>query len=261
MPYRSLNDQAIVDTMGKLARRIEARFEGRGLTKVANELCQFAVDEIGTARRVSRPRILVRMLTYLVIISGIAALGFFVWQYKTAFYTNASFEMFEGAEALINIVLLMAAGIWFLLNLETRMKRHDVLVQINQLRSIAHVIDMHQLSKDPMVDLHANATSEATSEGDLHGYELIRYLDYCADMLAITGKLAAIYLEHTDDAVVIQSVNDFEALTGHLSRKVWQKITVMELHESQLEDGASDSPQEVTLDKVEPLTGMPEILV
>jgi hypothetical protein len=116
-----------------------------------------------------------------------------------------------------------------LLNLEARMKRHDVLVRINQLRSIAHVIDMHQLSKDPMPDLHVGAESESLPESDLHGYELIRYLDYCADLLALTGKLASVYLEYIEDPIVIASVNDFESLTGELSRKIWQKVTVLEL--------------------------------
>jgi hypothetical protein len=91
------------------------------------------------------------------------------------------------------------------------------------------VIDMHQLSKDPMVDLHDGVASETPPESDLHGYDLVRYLDYCADLLAITGKLAAIYLEYVEDPVVISSVNDFESMTGELSRKIWQKVTVLEL--------------------------------
>lgn len=229
MPYRSLNPDLIVQTTARLAERMEARFGGRGLTSVAKELTKFAQEEVGLAKRISRPRIVVRSLTYLFIASGLLVISYIAWTVKIDFRAAPSFDMFEGVEALINLLILLSAGVWFLLNLETRMKRHDVLVRINQLRSIAHVIDMHQLSKDPMSDLHAGAKSESLPESDLHGYELVRYLDYCADLLALTGKLASIYLEYIEDPVVIASVNEFENLTGELSRKIWQKVTVLEL--------------------------------
>ncbi|MEM9571949.1 MAG: hypothetical protein AAF996_10800 [Pseudomonadota bacterium] len=229
MPYRSLNPDLIVKTTEQLSVRMEARFGGRGLTSVAKELTRFAKEEVGLARQIARPRILVRSLGYLFILCGLLVIGYVTWTVKLDFQTSPSLDMFEGVEAFINLLILLSAGIWFLFNLETRMKRHDVLVRINQLRSIAHVIDMHQLSKDPMSDLHVGAKSESLPESDLHGYELVRYLDYCADLLAITGKLASIYLEFIEDPVVIASVNDFESLTGELSRKIWQKVTVLEL--------------------------------
>ncbi|MEL7110487.1 MAG: hypothetical protein AAGL99_14575 [Pseudomonadota bacterium] len=229
MPYRSLNPDLIVQTTSRLSDRMEARFGGRGLTSVAKELKKFAQEEVGRAKRIARPRILVRSLAYLCIASGIAVIAYIVWTVKIDFQAPPSFDMFEGVEAFINLLILLSAGIWFLLNLEARMKRHDVLVRINQLRSIAHVIDMHQLSKDPMPDLHSGVESESLPESDLHGYDLIRYLDYCADLLALTGKLASVYLEYIEDPIVIASVNDFESLTGELSRKIWQKVTVLEL--------------------------------
>lgn len=229
MPYRSLNPDLIVKTTEHLSARMEARFGGRGLTSVAKELTKFAKEEVGLAKRISRPRVLVRSLVYLCIISGIIMIGYIGWTVKLDLGSAPSLDMFEGVEAFINLLILLTAGVWFLLNLESRMKRHDVLVRINQLRSIAHVIDMHQLSKDPMSDLHAGAQSETAPESDLHGYELVRYLDYCADLLALTGKLASVYLEFIEDPIVISAVNDFEALTGELSRKIWQKVMVLEL--------------------------------
>ncbi|MCR9269972.1 MAG: hypothetical protein NXH72_08305 [Hyphomonadaceae bacterium] len=229
MPYRSLNPDLIVKTTARLSARMEARFGDRGLTLVAKELTKFAQEEVGLAKRIAQPRFLVRSLVYLFIASGIAVIAYIAWTVKIDIQASPSLDMFEGVEAFINLLILLSAGIWFLLNLEARMKRHDVLVRINQLRSIAHVIDMHQLSKDPMSDLHAGAKSESAPESDLHGYDLVRYLDYCADLLALTGKLASVYLEYIEDPVVIASVNDFESLTGELSRKIWQKVTVLEL--------------------------------
>ena len=46
-------------------------------------------------------------------------------------------------------MLLAGAAIWFLLTAETRLKRRRTLLALYRLRSFAHVIDMHQLTKDP----------------------------------------------------------------------------------------------------------------
>jgi hypothetical protein len=58
-------------------------------------------------------------------------------------------------------------------------------------------------------------------------FELIRYLDYCSEMLSLTGKLAALYMQDMRDPVIIESVNEIEDLTTSLSRKIWQKIMVL----------------------------------
>lgn len=229
MPYRSLNPDLIIQTVETLSVNMARRFGGRGLTRVAEELVDFARQEAGLARELARPRIVLRLLVYLVVICAGTIIGVIGWSIKTDLMNGLGPQNFENFEALINLLILLAAGLWALLNLETRIKRHAVLVRINQLRSIAHVIDMHQLSKDPMGGMHRGELSDSPPESDLQGYELARYLDYCADMLAITGKLAAVYLEYIEDPVVLTTINDFESLTGEMARKIWQKVTVLEL--------------------------------
>ena len=58
--------------------------------------------------------------------------------------------------------------------------------------------------------------------------DLARYLDYCSEMLSLTGKLAALFAQSVNDEVVIEAVNDIENLGSNLSRKIWQKITMIE---------------------------------
>jgi hypothetical protein len=58
-------------------------------------------------------------------------------------------------------------------------------------------------------------------------FELMRYLDYCSEMLALTGKLAALYMQDMRDPVIIEAVNEIEDLTTSLSRKIWQKIMIL----------------------------------
>jgi hypothetical protein len=49
-------------------------------------------------------------------------------------------------------------------------------------------------------------------------------------MLSITGKIAALFAQSVNDDVVIDGVNDVENLASNLSRKIWQKITLIENH-------------------------------
>jgi hypothetical protein len=53
-------------------------------------------------------------------------------------------------------------AIYFLLTVESRVKRRTALRALHELRSIAHVIDMHQLTKDPE-QLLSPAMSTASS--------------------------------------------------------------------------------------------------
>jgi hypothetical protein len=57
---------------------------------------------------------------------------------------------------------------------------------------------------------------------------LTRYLDYCSDMLSLLGKLAAIAVQDFDDPASLAAVNELENLAGGLSRKVWQKIMILD---------------------------------
>ena len=54
-----------------------------------------------------------------------------------------------------------------------------------------------------------------------------KYLDYCSEMLSLIGKLAALYVQKFDDPVALAAVNEVEDLTTSLSRKIWQKIMII----------------------------------
>jgi hypothetical protein len=47
-------------------------------------------------------------------------------------------------------------------------------------------------------------------------------------MLSLIGKIAALYIQHFNDPVVISTVNEIEELTTGLSRKIWQKIMILQ---------------------------------
>ena len=130
-------------------------------------------------------------------------------------------------EAAINDLILIGAAIFFLVTLETRVKRNKVTKFLNELRGIAHVIDMHQLTKDPTIPGDQQFNTKHSPSRNLTNFQLKRYLDYCSEMLALVGKVAALYAQRFPDDVVVRLVNEIESLTNGLSRKIWQKIMIL----------------------------------
>jgi hypothetical protein len=139
-------------------------------------------------------------------------------------------ELTQGLDATFNILVICGLVIAFLWQLESRYKRTKALNGLYHLRALSHVIDMHQLTKDPVgiVGLKPTASSPVR---DLTTAELLRYLDYCTEMLSLIGKLAALYVQYFPDAQVTSAVNDIEELTTDLSRKIWQKIILVQQSE------------------------------
>jgi hypothetical protein len=86
---------------------------------------------------------------------------------------------------------------------------------------------MHQLTKDPEQLVNNPPATASSPTRTMSRTELGRYLDYCSEMLSVTSKIAALYVERFDDSVTLAAVNEIESLTAGLSRKIWQKITML----------------------------------
>jgi hypothetical protein len=136
-------------------------------------------------------------------------------------------EWLQGVEAAINELIFFGLAVFFLTSLETRFKRRSALRMLHQFRSLAHIVDMHQLTKDPEHVLHQVTRTPSSPVRVLTRADLTRYLEYCSELLALVSKLAALHAQDLQDGVVLAAVNDVESLTADLSRKVWQKITIL----------------------------------
>ncbi|MGK0303535.1 MAG: hypothetical protein ACI89X_004430 [Planctomycetota bacterium] len=99
---------------------------------------------------------------------------------------------------------------------------------MHEMRAMAHIVDMHQLTKDPDRIVHPDGETKSSPKRTLSRDELVRYLDYCSEMLSLIGKVAALYVQGFPDPVALQGVDDIENLTTSLSRKIWQKIMILE---------------------------------
>jgi len=93
---------------------------------------------------------------------------------------------------------------------------------------LAHVIDMHQLAKDPERTVEGFRATASSPKPDLTQFELGRYVHHCSDLLAMVGKVAADYLQDLQDSVVLSAVNEIEDFTNGLSRKIRRKLMLLD---------------------------------
>jgi hypothetical protein len=224
---RKLQADKVVETLDQLQARIGERFPQSGLAGVCGELTATARTTAARARRLSRPYLGLRLLVLIVVLAAIALEAGLIIRldWVRSFSKAEPLGLASGLESAINLILLSGAAAWFLLSLEARWKRGRVQKALHELRSFAHVIDMHQLTKDPTIVLGPQTPSSPVRE--MNRFQLARYLDYCAEMLALTAKLAALYAGESDDPVIVAAVNDIETLTSDLGRKIWQKIMIL----------------------------------
>jgi hypothetical protein len=236
--YGNLDPQKIVDTIERLKQRIGERFPESGLVKVCQQLDLIGENMMKRTEWIGRPVRWLRVLNFslcgmIVLLSLIPLYFYFSSPDKTPFSEIAGdpVDLITLSEAAINDLVFIGIAIFFFLSFETRYKRQRALKAIHELRTIAHVIDMHQLTKDPH-RITANQVFDSTTLSPkltMTPFQLRRYLDYCSEMLSLVGKIAAVYVQHFDDAVALASVSELETLTTGLSNKIWQKIAILNM--------------------------------
>ena len=242
MPVATLEPKQISETVDRLRQRVEKRFPDSGLAAVARQLDEVAERAGATSEWIAKPIIPLRVAVYALI--GLILAGFIITLWALPWPTQvlevASF--IQVLESAINDVVLIVAAVFFLASLETRVKRDRALRSIHELRAIAHVIDMHQLTKDPEWILARGSETGILPPRRMTPFELSRYLDYCSEMLSMTGKIAALYIQHFDDSVALQAVNEVETVTSGLSGKIWQKLMVLYALHGQGKNSPGEQP-------------------
>lgn len=223
--YRTLSLEKTIETIETLRLRIADRFPESGLSKVCGELKDLAKESSKTIQFISKPIYWLRIGFGLIILAGLTTLIYSMTFVKITNESIQLVDLVQGAEASVNDIIFIGAAIYFLFRTETLLKRKRALKALHELRTIAHVIDMHQLTKDPK-SINSKGT-EHSPKREMNNYELSRYLDYCSEMLSLTSKVSALYANEYDDEIVLNTVNEIEELTSSLSGKVWQKIMIL----------------------------------
>lgn len=225
--YSELDTKHILNTLRGIERRICSAFPESGLGRVAGELAEVGAAIIQLSDKLRRPIWALRVLTFLGIagLIGIAAWVFYMALTISTTGQDGLMETLQAIESVTNELIFLTIGILFFATLETRLKRRAALDSLHRLRSFAHVVDMHQLTKDPHHILEPGESGDPRFQSPKH---LVRYLDLCTDLLSINSKLAALHVQYFQDNQVLNSVNEVETLSHELSYKIWQKIMILD---------------------------------
>ena len=208
-------------TATNLYARVATHFPTSGLSRTCYNLLGIANEIDKTILWIKRPNYFIRVFSWILI--GLLVVSVV----RTCTYLNISTtginiaETFQMIDAAFNSVVLLAAAGIFLMTFEIRRKRKRVINAVNHLRCIAHLVNSHQLTKDP------RTVAEKVDSKVLSDYELARYLDFCSEMLSLSSILAFLYVQDFDDPVANEAVNNLEGLSTGLSQKIWQKIAMI----------------------------------
>jgi len=226
--FRSLDAHKVIETIAALEQRIGERFPSAGLKAVCGELLTLARESSQRAQAIARTNTALRVLVIVFLLGSFWVL---LWIASLIDFTRTSadnvYSVLQGIEAAANLAVLMGAAVFFLVRIEERVKRRRALSALHELRSIVHVIDMHQLTKDPSGSVSIGSTASSPARL-LSRFELSRYLDYCSEMLSLTSKVAVLYAQSFPDTEVTDAVSDIERIAAGLSQKIWQKIMILQ---------------------------------
>ena len=225
-----LEAEPVLETVRRLEERIAARFPERGLRRVAAELVELTADvgrdAAGIQGRVRIVRMLSRLGAALVLAATVVAV---MLAANTAVDEGAGegLDWLFLVESSINDLAYAAIALYFLYSVPERVQRGHTLELLHRLRSLAHIIDMHQLTKDPERLNPGFQQTAVSPDPRLDRAQMEHYLDYCSELLSLVGKTAALCAEESRDSIVLETVSRIEELTTGMSRKIWQKISVL----------------------------------
>jgi hypothetical protein len=228
--YNRLDAKAVATTVESVRSRIVARFPTRNLGQVAAAVHAAATRAAGAGQRPLHRRLVRALCGLLAIAVGVGTVAAIIIVVRDAIRAadgRASFDWLPVIESAVNDVAFAAIASFFLLTVSQRLDRRAIVQELHRLRSLAHVIDMHQLTKDPERYLSQPDPTDASVTDTLSAVDLGRYLDYCSELLSLVAKTAALYSQESHDSQVLDTVSEIENLTTGLSRKIWQKIALL----------------------------------
>ena len=230
--YRNLAAHKIHQTTYLLHVRIQERFPDSSLCGVAEEICLVTKEALTRIQFLRRPIWALRILNGALLTSVVLLIGYMI--HALGIELSGEFkdvgEFIQILEPALGSIVFIGAFILLVWSTEIRVKRKRAFAALHELRSLAHIIDMHQLTKDPGRLIFHTMDTSSSPQLQMTPFELTRYFDYCSELLSMISKISALYAQNFDDPEALQSVDQLEILTNGLSRKIWQKMSILEPH-------------------------------
>jgi hypothetical protein len=246
MNIRTLDTAKIIETAERLGKRIDSRFPGSGLSQIAAGVAAQTRESILRAEAISRP---IWWLRISLIVLGVLLLVALALAWREAMPDNRIDRVLHVLDATKGGAVYVLAFALFVVTLEYRLKRRRALRAIHELRALAHIIDMHQLTKDH--GLLGQADGPKMPSGALMtAADVATYLHYCSELLSLLSKIGQLYVQDFADAPTLAAVDQFEGLATGLTQKIWQKLMI-------LDRVRDDCPVPATVGPLAPLSPLP----
>jgi hypothetical protein len=221
---RQLRAEELLKTAERVSRHIAERFPGSGLSQVAEVVVQTTREALVRAEAIRRPNLWLR--AGLVALLVLLVLGLWLAFHLAGDQERLGQRLLSALDASKGSAVYLAAIALFFFTLEVRFKRRKALKAIHELRALAHLIDMHQLAKDP--DRLGAPDGPTASGRPLTAEGMGRYLHYCTELLALVSKVGHLYVQDFADVSAVSAVDNCESLATGLSQKIWQKIMILD---------------------------------
>ena len=245
--FLKLDAAALIETVESLKGRIDSKFPSAGLGSIAQTVVEVAKRAKDRSAKIRKRNPYIRFAVFVLLLGIVAGFIYIasILDYQTADKEVAKAPAFvQFLDAALETLVFLGGGAAFLMTIESRIKRHKLVAAIHELRSLAHIIDMHQLKKSPEHYTEDSRGAAKPPEPEYSLDEVKFYLDYCSELLAIVSKLAMLYIEDQSDPVVLDSADQIENLTTSLSRKIWQKLSILSEVEAQVPRRGVGPPSE-----------------
>jgi hypothetical protein len=219
---RHLREDRLTETAERLSCRVAERFPSSGLSRVAAEVLDVLRGSFARAERIRRPNWFLRAGYVLLVVLAIGAF-LVAWRIRSEGVSLGQ-HVLNLLDETKGMAVYLSGFALFLFTLETRLKRRRALQAIHELRALAHIIDMHQLTKVPdRVGQPSPYFTRVMTADDVG-----QYLRFCTELLALVSKVGQLYVQDFLDGVTLAAVDQFENLATGLSSKIWQKIMILD---------------------------------
>lgn len=223
-----LDPVRIILTAEHLAHRVSSRFPESTLAGLATDLVEIARKTDERARQARKPIRYVHGAGWVASALSVWGLWYIVDHIQTHLI-NANLEfdnitdLFEAADAGFNILVALAGALWFLVTIETRVKRKQALEHIGELLEFVQLIDVTQLYYTPEL-YQSNLSPNSTQPKFDHTYLL-----FCNEMLAMIGNLAPLYTRGNMDDAVWRATSDVVMLANAIEGRLFAKSEAVRL--------------------------------
>jgi hypothetical protein len=120
--YLRVEPGSVIETVARLRSRIDQRFPDSGLSRVAAELHDVALESAERARQSAKPEIGLRVGMAVLVVLVLAGLFGALASVKVSAEAANVYELLQGIEAGVNDLVFLGLGIFFLASLEARLK-------------------------------------------------------------------------------------------------------------------------------------------